>query len=137
MKKLLLFALIAVIFSACDKNEKTILPTEAEVSFSITDMMDGGLKDGWVGPDWQCAVDKDGNLIEPVKAEVIINGVTYILDVFRLDGKLYTQTLKLPVLVAPLTYTVTKFVLLDADGKISEMQLEVAPWNGEIFTVGL
>jgi len=26
---------------------------------------------------------------------------------------------------------------LDADGKISEMQLEVAPWNGEIFTVGL
>jgi hypothetical protein len=119
MKKLLLFALIAVIFSACDKKEQTILPSEAEVSFNISQMMDDGLKSGWQGPDWQCATDAQGNLLEPDYAVVTIDGVDYVLNVFRLPagtGPLYTETMKFPVKDPAGPYLVTNFLLYNVNG---------------------
>jgi hypothetical protein len=113
---LLIFPLSAIIFSACENQEKTLLDPEAEVSFNISELMDGGLKDGW-----SCQTDGQGNLLEPHYAVVIISttpdpdatgDVEYKLDVFRVMGQLYSQTIKLD----PGNYFVKKFVLYNDNG---------------------
>jgi hypothetical protein len=103
MKKVVIFTLIAVFLAACEKKEK-IIP-EAEVSFSISELMDGFKTGGC--PD--CPAD-EGVLLEPDYLEITINetqgtisgipggtpgDVVHKLNVFRVNGQLYTQTLKL------------------------------------------
>lgn len=113
MKKVFLFALIAVLFAACNKKEEDMVLPEAEVSFSINESINDGLKSATVD-DWDgvCATDDDGNILEPAYAEITIDGTPYTPDVYRLDGKLYTQSIKLDATVT--THTVSKFLLYSA-----------------------
>ena len=52
-------------------------------------------------------VDATGALLEPDYAHVVIDGVDYFPLLYRIDGVLYTQNIKLDVL--PNRYTVTWF----------------------------
>ncbi len=115
MKKVFLFALIAVLFAACNKKEENMVLPEAEVSFSINESINDGLKSATVD-DWVCPSDDQGNLLEPAYAEITIGGTLYTTDVYRLDGKLYTQSIKLGAADATATtYSVSKFLLYSAD----------------------
>ncbi|RLD36929.1 MAG: hypothetical protein DRI83_04685, partial [Bacteroidetes bacterium] len=75
----------------CKKDEiKNDAPIQQEVSFAV-DLVDpgSGMK------DWECKVDAQGNLLEPDYAQVTISGTEYFPLVFRIDGILYTQNIKL------------------------------------------
>lgn len=114
MKKILVLILISVVVFSCKKDEqKNDAPvTQQEVSFNAELVDPGsGLK------DWECKVDANGNLLEPDYAHVIINGVDYFPQVFRIDGILYTQNIKLDIVGgSPTTYVVSQFVLYDDGG---------------------
>lgn len=119
MRKLAFLTVIALLFMACEKRDNNELGT-ATVSFNVTQSQDSGLKstkDGEV--DWDCPTDNEGNLLEPSYAEIIIDGQTYTPDVFRLDGQLYTETIKLDASESSTTtYTVSKFVVYSDDDQI-------------------
>jgi hypothetical protein len=74
----------------------------------------GQKNDPW---DFDCPTDDDGNLLIPTIAQIDIKDSegsisTYEPQVFFLNGKLYTQAIKLK----PGTYEVTKFFLLTHAG---------------------
>ncbi len=116
MKKLFLVLLAFVTVYSCQKKELDV-PQEVEVVFGI-DNIDptNGLKSPG---DWICPTDPlTGELLEPTKAFITItDGITtqYLNPaVFRLDGKLYSQAIKLVALDGSAkTYSVTEFLLQD------------------------
>jgi len=110
LKNILLgFLIIAV--TGCVKDEVVRSVTLQDVSFGITLVEPGGLKnDPW---DFDCPVDEDGNLLTPTVAHVEIKNAegnieTFHPQVFYLNGRLYSQAIKLQ----PGTYEVTRFFLL-------------------------
>ncbi|RLD36930.1 MAG: hypothetical protein DRI83_04690 [Bacteroidetes bacterium] len=109
MRKLLILIFISVLVYGCKKDEiKNDAPVQQEVSFAI-DLVDpgSGMK------DWECKVDAQGNLLEPDYAQVTISGADYFPLVFRIDGILYTQNIKLDLPVPVGGYIVTQFLLWD------------------------
>lgn len=120
MRKLLILVLVSVLVFGCKKDEQTTpVTSQQEVSFAANLVDPGaGLK------DWECKVDINGDLLEPDYAKVIIGGVTYWPQVFRIDGVLYTQNIKLdiPDNGNSTTYMLTEFVLYD-DGGTTEASL--------------
>lgn len=103
-----LLVIIAFAVVSCQKDEADKPVMQQDVSFGIEIVDQVGLKNS---PE--CQVDEDGNLLVPTVAEVEIDGTTYFVDVFYVDGKYYTQAFKLGVDDNP--YTVTKFVLWTAN----------------------
>jgi hypothetical protein len=108
MKKLFaLFLIMAVVFTACQKNEPSATaPTELEVEFVINQSDFGSLKST---EDVPLCVDDPW-----VEVEFVINGVTYTSPVFTVGGMVLTQAIKLPVG----TYSMTYFVVKNAIGEI-------------------
>lgn len=97
MKKFLLIVLAAGLLFSCQKKDET--PQFQDVSFTALEITpSSGLKST---EDWICKTDV------PTHAWVVINGTSYYPQLFNLDGKLYTQSIKLAVG----TYCVTDFVL--------------------------
>lgn len=127
--RILLAMLLVVSIFSCQKEEPEQLQ---DVVFDISQIFPVNQRDGSPAPyDFKCQVDKDGNLLEPTIAEIVIDGVSYFPKVFYLDGKLYTQAFKLPVKDSP--YTITKFVLLDEMGgkvimAVPEFESKFAPY---------
>jgi len=121
MKKIVLVFLASILVFSCQKKELKTVQIQQDVVFNVTQIDPGsGLKST---ADWTCPTDTDGNLPEPVSAEIDIDDgtttTTYSPAVFRLDGNLYTQAIKLTAAQSgPTTYTVTRFVLKDAGGTI-------------------
>jgi hypothetical protein len=99
-----LLVILAFAVVSCQKDEAEKPVMQQDVSFGIDIVDQTGFKST---PD--CQVDENGNLLVPTVAEVEIDGVTYYVDVFYVDGKYYTQAFKLGVDDNP--YTVSKFVL--------------------------
>ena len=98
MKKLLFVLLAALTIVGCQKKEET--PQLKEVSFNAIEISPNtGLKST---ADWEC---KD---VDPTNAWVVINGTDYFPEVFKLDGRWYTQSFKLDEGTG---YCVTEFVL--------------------------
>jgi hypothetical protein len=127
--KIFLLMLIAVALFSCQK-EKSDPVTEQEVTFTATLIDPGaGLKNtnDW---DWKC-----DETLEPVYAVIDLllpdglTTVTYKPLVFRLDGKLYTQAIKL----LPGVYTVTKFLVMDDMGTPGEADDEIYMATPEEF----
>lgn len=121
MRKTILLAAIAIAvgFTACKKDEpaETPNPTQQDVSFSAVLVDPGSEK------EWECVVDDNGNLLEPDYACVTIDGIDYYPQVYRIDGILYTQNIKLDVIEEDGTqdYTVSKFLLYDDNGTEGDM----------------
>ncbi len=89
MKKLLVIILISILVTGCKKDEpQEPILQQGEVSFSA-DLQEKGLK------DVQCYFDSTGNLVEPTYAKVTIGGMDYFPLVYRIDGQLFTQNIKL------------------------------------------
>ena len=102
--KLFLIALVAVTLFSCQKEKNEPVNATQDVVFNATLVDPGaGLKST---EDWEC---KD---LEPDYAHIVIDGTDYYPEVFRLDGVLYTQAIKLPVG----SYTVSQFLLMDDNG---------------------
>ena len=119
MKKALIAIVAVLIVFSCQKKEDSIKPLEAEVVFNAIEV-DPGVDLKSTNDEWECPTDVDGNLLEPDYAEIDIfdglNTTTYKPKVYRLDGKLYCQSIKLPASESgPTQYTVTKFLLRAAD----------------------
>ena len=122
MRNLLWVLLVVGLVVGCQKTEQNIGPLQTEVAFNIlqVDSADNDLKTGF---SWTCLTDEYGNLLQPDHAEIdVFDGTkttTFTPAVFRLDGKLYTQTIKLPAYESgPTVYKVTRFVIKDATDKI-------------------
>jgi hypothetical protein len=102
-KLLFLVVLIAAVVFSCQKKDSE--PAQQDVVFSVV-QVDEGLKSTNEIPN--C----DSTLV-PVYALIKIDDGVSIKDytplVFQLDGKLYTQAIKLPVG----SYTVTEFLVMD------------------------
>ena len=137
MKKLLLVFLASALVFGCQKKDVQPVQIQQDVVFNVSNMTPGfnGLKSttDWT---WECPTNQDGSLMEPASAEIIIDDgtveTTYTPAVFKLDGKLYTQAIKLPAAESgATTYTVTKFVLYAADGTTIIM---AAPQDGAPFS---
>ena len=116
MKKLLLpLILFSIMFTGCKKYEESgliALSNEAELSFHV-DLVD----QGEIGKDWPCKLDDEGNLLEPDYAEIWIDGTIYRPAVFRINGVLYTQTIKFLLgSETSDTLEVTRFLLWDDSG---------------------
>ena len=103
MKKLLFVLLAALTIASCQKKENETAPQFQDVSFKALEITpDAGLKST---ADWVC---KD---IVPTHAWVVINGEDYFPELFDVDGVLFTQALKLPVLEVGTQYCISDFVL--------------------------
>ena len=103
MKKLLLIVLSAGLLFSCQKKETETTPQFQDVSFKAVQITpDAGLKST---ADWEC---KD---IIPTHAWVVINDEDYFPELFDVDGELFTQALKLPVLENDGEHCITAFVL--------------------------
>ena len=118
MRKLLILIFLSILLFACKKNieEQPLVQNEAEISFSL-DLVDPiNVKQ----ETWECKTE--GNvigapLLEPDYAHVIIDGQDYYPEVFRIDGVLYTQSIKFLLGDAnSADLTVTRFVLYDDGG---------------------
>ena len=120
--KFLAFFIAAALFFSCEKDapEKDQM-FEAEIEFGITHIMPTGAKDlpmdPVVDPPPPCPDD-----LHAVSAEIDIehpDGTieTYFPDVFYVDGKLYSQTIKFELEGdGPHTFTVKKFLLFNYAG---------------------
>jgi hypothetical protein len=131
VKKFILIILAALTLFTCQKKESDPL-AQQDVFFSAVQVDPGaGLKstDDW---DWQC---QD---LDPVYAKIKIgtteaNAKYYTPAVFRLDGKLYTQAIKLD----PGTHTVYEFLVMDdmGNGIGDDDEIYMAtPENGATFS---
>ncbi|MBE0662580.1 MAG: hypothetical protein IH597_08945 [Bacteroidales bacterium] len=110
----LTLSLIALTFFGCQKHENSVVLAQQYVVFSIGQVDPVLLKSN---DEVECHFDASGNLKIPTVAEVIINGVAYYPDIFFLNGKLYTQSIKLDLPGgAEVTYNVSRFALLETPG---------------------
>lgn len=114
LRFLSLFILAAVIFS-CEKDVKEEKEFMQDVSFGIKHLEPELKMDVW---DWKCIED------EPVSALIQIEDKWYNPLVFYLNGKLYTQAIKLAVSgEVPEIYEVNHFVILS--GKLTQEEISV------------
>ena len=122
MRNLLWVLLVVGLVVSCQKREQNIGPLQTEIAFNILQIDPEG-NDLKTDASPSCPTDEYGNLLQPDHAEIdIFDGTrttTYTPAVFRLDGKLYTQSIKLPAFESePATYKVTRFLLKDAGNNI-------------------
>jgi hypothetical protein len=108
MRKLLVLVLVSLLVFGCKKDEvQEPIANEAEVSFAVDLLQpENGLKD--FPPT--CLP------LEPEYAKIVIDGYAdpFYPLVFRINGILYTQNIKLPVPDGVTeSYTVTEFILYD------------------------
>jgi hypothetical protein len=104
MKKIVSILLIVLTFSGCIKREMPMEEDTQEVTFSSTEITDSqGFKST---TDYECMPNLSPDYAKIVLAEF---PDPFYPKVFRLEGKLYTQAIKLPVG----TYTVTHFLIYD------------------------
>ena len=93
MKKLLPFLILfSILVYGCKKHEEPeLVPIkyETEISFQVDLVEEGGSE-----KDWPCKLDDMGYLLEPDYAEIWIDGTIYHPAVFRINGVLYTQSIK-------------------------------------------
>lgn len=110
----LTLSIIALTFWGCQKKENSVVNMQQYVVFSI------GQSDLVLTKNFDevaCPYDDAGNLKVPTVAEVIINGVTYYPGIYFLNGKLYTQSIKLDLPDgAEVSYNVSRFALLETIG---------------------
>jgi len=123
MKKLVFVFLAATLIFGCQKKDVKPVQIQQDVVFDVSNVTPGGGLKSTADWEWECPTDGQGNILEPVSAEIDISDgtttTTYTPAVFRLDGKLYTQAIKLPAADgAAVTYTVTRFVLVDENGVV-------------------
>lgn len=113
--KTILFILISIfIFYGCQKEEKIKYETKQDVSFLINEL-------NFKSTQFDCPTDNFGNYLVPSVAKILIDGISepFYPEIFYLDGKLYTQSIKLPVIENSAVYTVNQFLLLtNIDGDI-------------------
>jgi len=113
MRNLIILILFSILVFGCKKHEEPeLMRLEGTLSFQV-DMADPGsqLK------DWPCKLDDLGNLLEPDYAEIWIDGTVYYPEVFRINGVLYTQSIKFLLWAATSdTLEVTRFLLWDDNG---------------------
>ena len=101
MKKLLFTILILIPLVSCQEKEADPAVNEQDVVFNALEVIPGnGLKST---DDWECKE------LEPDYAHIIIDGQDHFPSLYRLDGKLYTQAIKL----LPGVHTVSQFLLMD------------------------
>lgn len=112
MIKYLTYLLLALTFSviSCQKEEIHQSVVKQDVTFGIDLVNNENLKNDSF--DYKCPSDEDDNLYEPAVAQIEIkdaNNVTdtYYPEVFYLNGKLYTQAIKLE----SGSYSIIKFLL--------------------------
>jgi hypothetical protein len=101
MKRLLFTILILIPLVSCQEKEADPVVNEQDVVFNAMEIIPSqGLKST---ANWECKE------LEPDYAWITINGFDHFPALYRLDGKLYTQAIKL----APGNYTVSRFLLMD------------------------
>jgi hypothetical protein len=112
--KILLIVLLSAAFTGCQKDDAGKTVATQEVSFGI-DLMDiDGLKSGV----FECQFDDQGNPLIPTVLEIDITDLdigttsTFNPQIFMLDGKLYSQAIKL----ATGQYSISKFLMLTEIG---------------------
>ena len=110
MKKLILVLLAVGMFASCQKKTPTTsgpTATSQEVSFSVQQVDPNSLKSDGVYDTILC-LD-----VNPDMAWIQIDGVDYYAQLSTVDGKLYTQSIKL----SPGTHSVDQFILYkETDG---------------------
>jgi len=130
-------ALLILAISSCKKDKDDSALTQ-EVSFSAIQIdPSAGLKSS---ENWNCPTDDKGDILVPTVAKVIIDidgdGIddgpteTFWPAVFTIDGKLYTQAIKLPVLTDQQNYTVIFFGLYTA---VDGVLIMATPETGSVF----
>jgi hypothetical protein len=117
MRKHIILATL-IIFTTlwgCQKQEDTEMLVQQYVAFSISQVDPSILKDNM--NDIICPLDEAGNLKTPTIAEVVVNGVSFYPEVYIINGKLYTQSIKLLLPGgAEFSYNISKFALLEYIG---------------------
>jgi len=118
MKKVLFLFVLIFVVSACKKDDgsEDMPPLQQEISFNITHVTTPeGLKSG---KDWDCKP------YEPDYLEVTLNGQSFFPEVFRIDGILYSQNIRLNVDpgLDSAKYRISKF-LLWFDGNTPEADM--------------
>jgi hypothetical protein len=112
--KYILFLLAALICWGCHKNEEPKVMMEQYVVFSISQVDPVLFK---YDDEIICPLDEAGNIKSPTVAEVIVNGITYYPEVYLLNGKLYTQSIKLALPDgSEFSYNISGFALLESIG---------------------
>lgn len=117
MRKQVILAgiLITATILGCQKNEEADVMVQQYVLFNISHVDPILLKNPM--EDVMCPLDIDGNLKTPTVAEVVINGLSYFPEVYTLNGKLYTQSIKLALPDGEeSSYNISSFALLDSVG---------------------
>lgn len=112
----ILLGLFLVIFAvSCSKDDgtTTVVAEKQDVVFDITNVVPqvSGKNAMLSGKEEAVPICTD---LVPSYAKIKIDGVEYTTDVYRLDGKLYTQSIKLDVG----TYSVSDFLLYSADNTL-------------------
>lgn len=126
-----IMVLIAVTILGCKKEKQDVSVFEQEVSFAAVQIEPGaGFKSA---DDWLCPTDNNGALLTPTVAKVIIAGIAepFWPAVFTLDGKLYTQAIKLPVAAESQQYTISFFGLYTA---INGTLIMATPQTGSAYS---
>jgi hypothetical protein len=117
MNKIIIYILLliaALICWGCQKTEEPKVVMQQYVVFSISQVDPLFLKNG---DEVICPLDDAGNIKSPTIAEVIVNGVTYHPEVYLLNGKLYTQSIKLALPDgSEFSYNISGFALLESIG---------------------
>lgn len=117
MRQQIILATLIIIttFWGCQKQEDSEILVQQYVAFSISQVDQFPLKGNL--NDIICPIDEAGNLKTPTVAEVVVNGVSYYPEVYMLNGKLYTQSIKLALPGgAEFSYNISKFALLEYIG---------------------
>ena len=120
--------LMAVVLFSC-KKDKEESASQQEVSFQANQIIpDGGLKS-------TNAFDVQCSETEPSNAHIVIGGVAYDPSVYRVDGILYTQSIKLDAG----SYNVTEFFLYKDTGPAGYDNLDeivmATPAEGSTYAV--
>ncbi len=146
--KFLAFFIAAALIFSCEKDapEKDQM-FEAEIEFGITHIMPTGAKDLPMDPvvdPPECPDDLDAVSAEihimPKGGDPNTDVVIYEPDVFYVDGKLYTQTIKFELGTADSKeFTITRFLLLNAGGDeimaTPEENSNYAQYVNPLFTI--
>ncbi|RLD36931.1 MAG: hypothetical protein DRI83_04695 [Bacteroidetes bacterium] len=118
MKKVLFLFVLIFAVSACKKDDgsEDMPPLQQEISFNISHVTTPeGLKSD---KDWDCKP------YEPDYLEVTLNGQSFFPKVFRIDGILYSQNIRLNVDpgLESVRYRIDKFLLwFDGDTPETDM----------------
>jgi hypothetical protein len=111
----LTFLVITCFFClGCNTNEEPNVVMHQDVIFSVNQIDALLLKDAG---DIECQFDANGYLKLPTVAQVLINNITYYPSIYYLNGKFYTQSIKLALPDGTETsYNISWFALLEHIG---------------------